>query len=1452
MTLLEQCQIWNDNDEYQKIIDAIEAVPAEERTPELDSELARAYNNAADVGDRELFEKAIALLKPHEAYFAGDHKWNFRIGYAYYYLDQEGPALHYFEQALAARPGDRDTQGLIDDCRSRLAFPRFRKNFRTRTVEAWVAFQREEGDLRRLLDREDRQAAGEELVARCQEILHTAFADVAFELGFNGEKYELILSPEGDKAKLFELVYFCRRAPASILEHWNICVGRQTSRGFSLKLGDCEVSGKDVQVWVEKREEREAALTLYCEKLLPVLAEDEGRAWWMLSNLTDQVLGEIAAMSLIHGFQVVDRPAEGPSILLEDLPKTLESMGLFPYNDAENYLESSYLAYQKEPVKDPEADWRLDVYAGSTRLPGLINEYMSNENEIMDAYHADGVAAGFFCYPLDGFDGADQARKVLDFRDELEAAVLERVGEDAVTFLGGASGVICGYLDFIAWDLRAVLDAAADFFARSPLQWASFHSFRRAVGTVRLLDRTEEEAEVDGETGSLLTRADIEQLESFDNGSSGYFYKMLDYLVQFIQKGIEEDRFTQRQAQSDLQIALWYSFACNNIDEYEFYDRTVRWMPSSEDRAKGCGTWYYRYSVALMYCGMLEEAIRYAEQGALEEPDYPWIWLQVGKLRSHSGDKAGALEAVERGLALEPGDHEFLTLREEIQTGATLEEMEYHWIDPECDRRLQDGLDEGADAKLQAISCINVDPAGLERFRALFPAELEKAGPYRGFRYTVQGRPVELVFRMNEAGLSKLKTDWLEGLKNDLDSGRWRTYTIPEGEGLLTAVHVYLNYELLLIYRLRTEERRFRVLLHADGTEGGCELEELEPVMAPEAYTAEEMEVLEGHIQAHFGAFENVFHELTSPDIHVDICVIPPSEERDYYTLVTMGMGAHRMNVPEELAEYRLERAELAIALPRDWKLDRGSMEDERWYWPVRLLKVLARLPGNNDTWLGWGHTMDHEEPFAENTKLCAAMLIGAQGVGEDGAVCTLPNGEEVNFYQVIPLCREELDFKLAHDADELLEKMGQVSFVVQPDRPCALFMPGADADVMDEGEWHLQSIREKKLPVEELTAFNHMAIYLRWCLEHDLMGLPFLEQHWDAVRRFQADPVHTDLRILIRDELGGTLRHDCFDEQGQAFSRYYYGDGSAPYFPSDIDDYALHYFGPERYHSDEFQDEAYLFIPFDEAYYQAMAEIIRQRWECWQRQETEEGEPAPLVRALAEFLGCDCRYYPPMKDDDPITADFGYEQRLGVREGYIPVLIRADETLWEALRLNADPDSEDEEAYAFDPKQVARYREELLSRPVGDGRAALERLAGGSLSGGPAVCVGGEENNDIQSYWDYETQMTAPLLLARIPVREPWKVFAWLPFGGWNDCPDMETLMAVAKYWYERYGAVPAAFSHDELEFVLPAPVSRDQAPELAAEQYAFCPDLDQNVDSPEVLADTLAKSRTWYFWWD
>ena len=104
MDLLKQCQQWFEQDEAQKVIDTLEAIPAEERTPELDSELAKAYIAVAHIGEREPFEKALELLAPHEEYFAEDHCWNYRIASAYYFLDEEGPALRYFEKALKARP----------------------------------------------------------------------------------------------------------------------------------------------------------------------------------------------------------------------------------------------------------------------------------------------------------------------------------------------------------------------------------------------------------------------------------------------------------------------------------------------------------------------------------------------------------------------------------------------------------------------------------------------------------------------------------------------------------------------------------------------------------------------------------------------------------------------------------------------------------------------------------------------------------------------------------------------------------------------------------------------------------------------------------------------------------------------------------------------------------------------------------------------------------------------------------------------------------------------------------------------------------------------------------------------------------------------------------------------------------------------------------------------------
>ena len=489
MDILKQCQKWHEEDKFQKIIDALEAIPAEERTPEMDSELARAYNNLADPhkpGGRDLLKKAIALLKPHEEYFEGDHCWNFRMGYAYYYLDQEGRALRYFEKALEARPSDEDTKVFIEWCRKGVSLPQFSACFRERTESAWEAFAKMEAELRQMMDDDKDHTRGAEIVAQMEEALNLVFDEISFEMGFNGEKHELILTPEGDRVKLFELVYFQKHAPKEVREHWNILVGRQPSQNTGLRTEDgWNISGEDVQIWLEEQGENSFVLSAYCEKLLPMLREAEGRVWWMLTTLTDQVLGEISHMWYIDDFNVLEEPKAEPSFLLSQLPDKLKEKGANLSTDPQAYLDS-YLGYEMKPNEDPEADWRLDVMAGSTCCVPLINGYLNADNDFMDDLHADGAVAGFLCYPLDTLREEEGSEKIFAFRDKLEEVFITGDGPEILTLTGGAAGLFCGYVDFIAWDIRAVLQKAKEFFEGTDIPWASFHTFRREAGTVAL------------------------------------------------------------------------------------------------------------------------------------------------------------------------------------------------------------------------------------------------------------------------------------------------------------------------------------------------------------------------------------------------------------------------------------------------------------------------------------------------------------------------------------------------------------------------------------------------------------------------------------------------------------------------------------------------------------------------------------------------------------------------------------------------------------------------------------------------------------------------------------------------------------------------------------------------------------------------------------------------------
>ena len=1779
MDILQQCQKWNEESKYHKIIDALEAIPAEERTPEMDSELARAYNNLADPHKptcKEMLQKALALLKPHEEYFEDDYYWNFRMGYSYFYLDQEGRALRYFEKALEARPDDEDTKELIDWCKKRIAMPQFSECFRERTESAWEEFAEQEAQLRQIMDEDKNHKHGGELIEKCENILNLAFDEICFEMGFNGEKHELILTPEGDKVKLFELIYFQKHASKEVLEHWNILVGRQPIRNIGLRTDDSwEISGEDVQIWLEELGENSFGVSAYCEKLLPMFREEEGRAWWMLTTLTDQVLGEISHMWYIDDFDVLEKPKAEPSFLLSQLPDKLKEKGANLSTDPEAYLES-YLGYEMEPNKDPDADWRLDTIVGSTCCAPLVNDYLKADNDFMDDLHADGAVAGFFCYPLDTLREEEGSQKIFDFRDKLEELFTTGDGPEVLTLTGGATGLYCGYVDFIAWDIREALNMAKEFFEGTDIPWAIFHTFRREAGSVPLKQQDDEPKTENQDEALDETLTGMDYIPYTPQNEEEFFQQLEqwndeDEYTRCIQalNAIPEDWRNYRTAYALARALENYAIIGDHDEGTPNYKgdkallRAIEVLESVREEGQDKAEWNMRMAYAYQYLhGQEEKAIPYAQRWAELDPedenasavireckaeirkrqrsrkkkvkfvpgDTPFEGFDLTNFWDDSmyalkeyvsdppSDELIASVEEELGYKLpaayiwlmkqhnggipvntcypcdEPTcwaeDHVAITgifgigrekscsLCGELGSQFMIDEWEYPAIGVaicDCPSAGHDMifLDYRACGPQGEPAVVHVDQEndykithladsfeefirGLEHESLYDPdeedadslneeedtdeEEADRTGVFTGFVLMSKGEwdKQQFIRDMKEKwNISVEEYDASEEKDDDalvfevgdmLAAVSLATYPIPNGEAELNAENNYMWEDAVQVAKehrahimvavLGKEEKvlekgklftklvsaccrqKYATGVYTSGvvfeprfyegfadmlkedelpifnwiwfglyrSEGGLNgytygmdvfgKEEMEVLNAdaepgelrdflaslasyvlacdvtlkdgetigfaaddkhtitrspgislpeeqmtlkisyepsegspdddggghsdnddtqdeeefsnPEVYTEEEMEAVEGHIEQYFGKVENVFHELVSPDIHVDICVVPPSEERDYCTLVTMGMGAHRMNVPEELAEYKLERAELAIALPADWKLDQESMKDEKWYWPIRLLKSLARLPINCDSWLGHGHTVENREPFADNTKLCTATLIGPQDTEDGSEVCTLPGGEEVNFYQVIPLYEDELDYKLEHDTDALLNKMRGISFVVNPTRQDAITrgtLSNDDFDgEMDDASYHIESIEEKELPIDPINAYNHMAIYLRWCMEHDLMGEDFLKEHGEVVKQVKADPASVDLRAFIQDELDGCLFSVLFNQQGRAFAGYYYGEGDSPYYPADIDDNALRFFGPERYHSNEFQQEAYLFIPFDEDYYQAMAQVIEERFANWQGQDFDKDtlEPSEVAQTIMEYLDCECTYFPAMKDDDPIMSAYSYARRLGVREGFIPVLIKADdETLLECLVLNADSENE-ADCYEFDLKTVEEYRKKMLAAPVKDGKVILEKLTGqrkeeaedDDLDWEEEVLgemEGGEPNDRFSNYWNDDTGMTYPLILAKIPVKNPWEIFAYLPFGNWNECPDTPELMAVAKYWFEQYGAVPAAMSHDELEFELPSPIPKEKAMEVAVEQYGFCPDLDQNEDgSIGSLADVLWQSTVWYFWWD
>lgn len=177
-----------------------------------------------------------------------------------------------------------------------------------------------------------------------------------------------------------------------------------------------------------------------------------------------------------------------------------------------------------------------------------------------------------------------------------------------------------------------------------------------------------------------------------------------------------------------------------------------------------------------------------------------------------------------------------------------------------------------------------------------------------------------------------------------------------------------------------------------------------------ENYTDDDREELLTIIENSFGEHSTILHEIVFDYLHIDVVVIPPTQELNFYKLFTIGMGSKKMNTSPQL-----ERAELAVFISPKYDF---SINDIKKHWIVNFLKTVARFPFNQNTWLGEGHTVDLSK-VGNFGNFSGALLLSLQS--EEEAI-VLDSNKSINFYLTVPIFYEEMKYKNMKSYDELLD----------------------------------------------------------------------------------------------------------------------------------------------------------------------------------------------------------------------------------------------------------------------------------------------------------------------------------------------------------------------------------------------------------------------------------------------
>lgn len=1225
--LMKQIDEWHKAEKHQEIIDALEQIPEAERDFETTSLLARAYNNI------EEYAKAAELLESVREEGAEDERWNFRMGYAQYFLNNYREALDYFSKARELNPEDEDTLSFIRQCNMALPLTR-------RVKEFWNWFVENEEKLSGMMNPKSMEEAD-----AFMEFISKGTNLISEDMHFNiGGDHEFTFSVEGWPDLFIIYPYIISCMPECLKGKWKFFPFNPGKVGsFAYRVHNTDVDMGKIMVKASYDEKRENFNIRYYDKNLCALPEENSDGNFHV--ILELVLGEGVSFKYVNGIERASGIEEGMialSGLRQHIEETVKSHGHEFFENPKDV----YTGYQLTPKESDEL--RFDVIVGSTCLDSIVADYYHGSTEIFD--HADGFGVQALYMVFQNGVGEDN---ILNFRHDLEDRITEEILEpgNLGVITGGATGTEYSYIDLFVYDLRAFVKKVIPLLDEYP-EYSFYISDFIRNGRIHQLTEAASEAIPYTKENKEEFLAQIEKWNDMEK-----FSKCIKALEDIPEAEQDYDMVM-------LQVRAYENYAIlgDNGEEPEddekerALNKALELLESIREAGESQAGWNKRMAYAYQYLVEQEEkAIEYAKRWAELDPEDSSAVavinecneeLEKRKIKCESccdddnGDNKSIapemysedeIDIIEKHIEHYYGNFEFV-FHEKVSPDI---HVDICLIPPseECNwytlvtmgmgahlMNVPNQLKEEQLERAELVICLpeywKLDKEHLKDEKWYWPIRLLKElarfpgenNTWLGWGHTVSyDGPLSYTTELCASILINPPCGNVGG----------NTCTLPDGEEV-NFYQVIPLYRDELEYKLKNGTQKLldkmndNILLvnpHRLNVLNQIDIE-TNPIQSSEISISSvaRQEVI-AHIEKYFGKINNFLHDDSCSEYPLDIAVIAPRKEHNYYTLITVNMSNHEVLESDDIDGNTCHQ-ELLINLPPDWKLGLSDWTEEKWCWPIRLITSLARQCIRHRTCISWGKTMElgGDNTFSEGTKLCAIVLLSPSIFGDKSSTCKTQGAGSVEFYQVIPLYREELQFIQDKDIDEFFE--------ICPDDALETINPlrlnvvtdaekiGYDISYIDDAKKHEEKIEELHLSADELAPYNHMAIYLRWCIEHNLMSQPFLFRHGDLVDRVKAED-SIDLREFIRDneDLHGGLSTILLNRVGTMFTKWYnWENRSTPYaYIKDIQAYAMDYFKGRIWNSEDETDAAYLLLPWTEKYYHDMAALIDSRFKEWE-----------------------------------------------------------------------------------------------------------------------------------------------------------------------------------------------------------------------------------------------------------